>query len=368
MNTAEATTYAASNIPIRNVWYLLLYAWDLAAWRGRWAAETEQSPSLLGLLARVLATGTRDLLRNQLGREFAARRDSIRSVRGRVDFARSLKRLDFEAGRAHCAFSELGVDTPRNRILRATLHRLATDARVDHAEPKKAEALRHELRTLVRDMEGIALTLISSADFGKLQLGRNDQRYSVLLAVCALVHRLELPTECAGDFALAALLRDAIVFHKLFERFVRNFYRHHLLGHEVGGETLQWPDELGCPFVPAMVTDTTLVERRPPHRRLVIDTKFHETTLSRGPYGAPKFKSENLYQLYAYLRTQERRSAAHRDAEGMLLYPNTGSELTDAMQVQGHRIRIATVDLAQPWSAIEARLLQLAIHQVDGHA
>lgn len=29
------------------------------------------------------------------------------------------------------------------------------------------------------------------------------------------------------------------------------------------------------------------------------------------------------------------------------------------MKVQGHRIRIATVNLAQPWEQIEARLLAL---------
>ncbi len=71
-------------------------------------------------------------------------------------------------------------------------------------------------------------------------------------------------------------------------------------------------------------------------------------------------KSQNLYQIYAYLRTQEHRSAAHAAAEGMLLYPTTRLELDEAMFVQRHRIRVATVDLSRPWPEIEERLLALA--------
>lgn len=70
-----------------------------------------------------------------------------------------------------------------------------------------------------------------------------------------------------------------------------------------------------------------------------------------------KFKSENLYQIYAYLRTQEHLSEAHREAEGMLLYPTTERSVDEAMVAQGHRIRVATLDLSQGWGEIEERLL-----------
>jgi hypothetical protein len=43
----------------------------------------------------------------------------------------------------------------------------------------------------------------------------------------------------------------------------------------------------------------------------------------------------------------------------MLLYPSTGQDLNEAMIVQGHRIRVATVDLGRKWEAIETRLLDL---------
>jgi 5-methylcytosine-specific restriction enzyme subunit McrC len=171
-----------------------------------------------------------------------------------------------------------------------------------------------------------------------------------------LVHRLEMPTEGEGDHALAALLKNEIVFHLLFERFVRNFYHLHLTDYRVVRENLEWYDELGSGFVPAMQTDITLIGKLPPHRRVVIDTKYSVTTLS----DRLKFKSENLYQIYAYLRTEEHRNETYRQAEGMLLYPTTTHQVDGEMLVQGHRIRVVTVNLAEPWEQIEEHLLGLA--------
>src|ERR1022692_4516002 len=109
----------AGDIPVRNAWYLLLYAWDMARWQGNWPTATEGSPSLLGLLARVLSAATRDLLKHQLGRAHLVHRKTLPGIRGRVDFAGSLKRLTFENAAAHCVFPELSIDTPKNRILKA---------------------------------------------------------------------------------------------------------------------------------------------------------------------------------------------------------------------------------------------------------
>jgi hypothetical protein len=70
-------------------------------------------------------------------------------------------------------------------------------------------------------MEGITRERVTSASFSRLQLGRADRLYALPLATCALVHRLGMPTEEEGDVTLAALQRDEITFHDLFERFVR---------------------------------------------------------------------------------------------------------------------------------------------------
>lgn len=170
-----------------------------------------------------------------------------------------------------------------------------------------------------------------------------------------------MPTEDYGDHALVALLRNEITFSKLFELFVCNFYRSHLSkDYKVGyQEKLFWFDEFYNPLVPNMNTDITL-ERNNPLSRIVMDTKYSINTLASSQYGGLKFKSENLYQIYSYLRTQEHRGPRFQNAKGMLLYPTINHHLKESMFVQGHEIKVVTLNLAEKWECIEQHLLELA--------
>ena len=348
-----------TEIPVKNAWYMLLYAWDLVSWKDQWKGDVETSPHLLGLLAKILVETTLLLMRKQLRRGYESHQEKIRGIRGKIDFAASLKRRSFEKGAAHCSFYQLTVDTLKNSIIRSTIRRLSNDPRVYHHKAILDADIKYQLKTLDFDLGEVSIKRIESSDFSRLQLTRNDQDYSIPISICYLIHRLEMPTEGKGDHALKALLRDEITFHKLFELFVYNFYRYHLHDCEVGYQKqLSWFDELNCPFVPLMQTDITLAWQEP-SRRLVIDTKYYLKTLTSSPYGGLKFHSENLYQLYTYLRTQEHRGDSYANAQGMLLYPKTKHQPTESMLVQGHKITVATVDLADPWENIEDRLLNL---------
>ena len=347
----------ASSIPIKNIWYLLLYAWDMAAWEHATRTEWESAPNLLGLLARVLAFSTRQLMKRQLGRSFTTRKSVIRGIRGRVDFGASIKKLAFEKACTVCRFPELSIDTLKNQIIKGTLGRLIGDSRIDIADKKdETIRLRQELRRLVQAMDGVTLKSVSSHDFSQLQLGQNDRAYRIPLAVCALIHHLGMPMEQSGDTALVQLLKDEITFHMLFERFVRNFYRMHLTGFVVSREWLSWHDEFGCSLVPTMKTDISITQSSAPYRRIVADTKYSVRTLSDN-LGSNKFKAEDLYQIYAYLRTQEHMSDAHMTADGVLIYPTTTYHIDSSMKVQGHRIRVVTLNLNDEWTAISKQLL-----------
>ena len=77
-------------------------------------------------------------------------------------------------------------------------------------------------------------------------------------------------------------------------------------------------------------------------------------------FGAEKLRSEHLYQLCSYLRNLEHNAAApDRIAEGILLYPTVGRVLDVAYRLHGHWVRIRTLDLNLPWTAIENQMLEL---------
>ena len=99
----------------------------------------------------------------------------------------------------------------------------------------------------------------------------------------------------------------------------------------------------------------------PTRSRLVIDTKF-TSMVGTGQYGNPTLRSGYIYQIYAYLRSQERKTdPLSLTASGMLLHPTVGGEVDEAATIQGHRIRFATVDLAAEGRDIRNRLMSLAL-------
>ena len=96
----------------------------------------------------------------------------------------------------------------------------------------------------------------------------------------------------------------------------------------------------------------------------MIDTKF-TSILAPGWHRAETLKSGYIYQLYAYLRSQARRGDALSDqAEGLLVHPTIDAQVDEAVTIQGHRMRFATVDLGGTPGAIRRRLRSLVLGTV----
>jgi 5-methylcytosine-specific restriction enzyme subunit McrC len=110
--------------------------------------------------------------------------------------------------------------------------------------------------------------------------------------------------------------------------------------------------------MPGMKVDVVLHETGT-DRKLVLDTKYTRQSLVTNRWGTSVFDSSHVYQIYAYLRSQEHVSESDRHACGILLYPAVSSNLDERVVVQGHPIYFKTVDLSLSWQQIESRLLSV---------
>lgn len=363
--TPPRVYYTPYGIPIRNVWYMLLYGWkDLNALKYSTLVEIEAAPSLDALLAAVLMTFAKQRLRIGLGRSYMDEQSSLRGIRGRIDFPKSLKLRTFERGQAFCHFQDYSANAPKNQIIRSTLARLVQigDFGPDHV---LADKVRGDLRWLVRTLDGIDLIELKPDIIRRQQLGRNDADYRLMLAICELILKRQMPTHSTGAHRLPSFDRDALEFPSIYERFVANFYDLHLKGWKVMPQKMMsWHESHPNPFLPSLRPDLIL-EEDPTGRRIVLDTKFTAQSLIEGQWGKQAFRPPHLYQIYAYLRTQEHLSDKHAQATGILLYPAVHRELAEKFTLQSHAIRVETVDLTAPWHEIEQRLLGLILDDDD---
>ena len=340
-------------IPLPTLYYFLCYAWNrLPEPAVLQASESAPFAKPLALLAQVLLHGTRRRLHNGLPRTFQTQEAELASLRGRVELAPTLGRGLLGQGRAVCTFDELSTDSPLHRLLAHTLGTLA------HATGVPA-ALRRELRQVQQRLPvAPAAAAPTAATFRELRRQRPDSAAQFLAHVCELVWQVALPEPAAnGRRRFTDFRRDEGLMARIFEQFVRNFYRREQRHFRVFAETIAWQAEAAAPadlaLLPTMLTDTTL---EAPDRKIILDTKYYAAAL-RPRYNRQRLVAPHLYQLYAYLQNQ--RPAPGQALEGVLLYPANDQAVDLRYTLGGHPVRVVTLNLHQPWPGIAADLLRL---------
>ena len=83
--------------------------------------------------------------------------------------------------------------------------------------------------------------------------------------------------------------------------------------------------------------------------------------LCRSQHREAVLKSGYIYQLYAYLRSQERPDdPLSQTAEGVLLHPTIDGEVDQFVRTHGHDMRFVMVDLTLPTPDIIHRIRTLS--------
>ncbi len=340
----------------------MLYASDIARFGGRFDALIEEDlAELPDLVGRLLSQEVERRIRRSLSRGYRHREAVLTRVRGRIDVLVTATERLLDRGEVACRFDELTLDTARNRFVRAALERIARITSQD---------VGHRCRNLSGDLgrAGVSGVPPSRAELARDRISRNDAEDRFMLALARLAFDLALPTEEAGTTAFTEPGRDEHWVRKLFEKAVGGFYAVELLakGWRVHpGEVLHWQVSAASEgikeILPTMRTDISLVA--PDGHRIVIDTKF-TAIVTKGWYREESLKTGYLYQLYAYLRSQELPGDLdpHRNCTtGILLHPAIGKRIDEAVTIQGHEMRFITVDLSEGPEEIRRALREIVL-------
>lgn len=342
-------------IPVANVYYLLCYTWDEFAPRQLTALAAEACPDTLHLFARLLASGVRILHRRGLDSGYVAHEEAISEVRGRIIMADTIRCLMTRPKRVTCAFDEQSVDVLTNRIIKATITAVLGERTI-------AADSRAELRRALNLLGGVEDVALEPRLFHQVQLHQNNRIYAFLLNVCRFFCESLEPEDLAGRHRFRDVAREPERMRRVFEKFVRNFLAGRLGGDfTVSRDFMPWNGsaigESSLKLLPQMETDVTV---RSPERTVVIECKYTEA-LYETRFLVERLRPPHLYQLTAYLRNLEGRSGPDQSAQGILLYPTVGESLHCTYTLHGHKVRVATLDLNQPWQNIEEELLSLIL-------
>jgi 5-methylcytosine-specific restriction enzyme subunit McrC len=339
-------------IPVLNVYYLLCYAWDALEEGRQVDVAAEPFKWLPDLFARVLTTGTTRLLKRGLDQGYLPVASDTRSLRGKLDLTETAKRNLLTRSTVRCHYDEQSHDVLHNQILKSSLGRLARCVDLDRDLKSQALGIYRRLHD-IREIE------LTPGVFDRVVIHRNNRFYGFLVEICRILHNSLLVDPRGDRSTFRDFLRDERLMAKVFEKFVRNFYLREQRVFKVRSKRIEWQDVQAEPahlaYLPVMRTDVSLDS---PARRVVIDTKYYASTLQTYHQGGT-VHSQNLYQLFTYLRNLAPATDSGRPIEGILLYPTVDTTLDLRFTIHGHPVRVATVDLNAPWTAIRTRLLDL---------
>lgn len=334
-------------IPIQNIYYLLCYAWNKLDEAEVVDVKSINSTELIDLFAKVLINGTSHLLKRGIDRNYIEYEDSLRTIKGKLNISVSCRNNLLKNGMAYCHFDEMNHNILHNQILKVTILNLIRAKQLD-------TSLREQLVNLYRYFYQIESIQLSYKAFRSVRLHRNNFFYLFLLNICELIYENLLVDENSGETRFKDFIRDEKKMAYVFEEFVRNFYKMELTDCEVYREDLYWGGEKNN-LLPKMQTDISI---KTAERKIIIDTKYYKEALTTN-YDREKIRSNNLYQIYAYLRQVEYKDELSKNADGILLYPTVEDEISFSTEIEGHSIRIETINLNQDWIEIHSSLIQL---------
>ena len=339
-------------IPVRNIYYLLCYAWDHIGQGETVDVGAEKFGGLVDLFAKVLNEGVARLVSRGLDRDYLAVHEDIRGLKGKVDLATTVKRNLLLNGKTHCAFDELSYDVPQNRILKATLRSLTLVAALDPDERRRAERL-------YRKLDAVSDVRLTASLFRTVRIHRNNRVYSFLLHLCRIIHENLLVNEEERTAQFRDFREDEHQMGRVFQQFVKTFCERET-DYRVSAPRIDWfgaeGSETDLRHLPGMQTDIVLRSRE---RTIIIDTKFYGDPLDTR-FDGRRVRSAHLYQIFAYVTNWAAAASAHDpEPEGWLLYAAADGNFDYPFKLVSRRIRACSIDLSRNWKEIETNLRDL---------
>ena len=218
-------------ILIRNVYYMLAYAFQELHMNNYEDIAKEEFEHIQDLFAEILHKGVSMQLKQGLYREYIDKSDNLPLVKGKININGTIKAMMQRKLLICCEFDELSEDNVFNRILKTTMIVLAYNDSVD----SKRKAALKSLLPFFNNVETISPLAIQ---WNTLTYKRNNRNYRMLMNICYFILDGMLLTTESGNYRMTTFSDDHM--HRLYERFVLEYYRKHHPYISANSEKLSW--------------------------------------------------------------------------------------------------------------------------------
>ena len=332
-------------IPIRNIYYMLSYAFRILDPQGYKRVSVEQFDNVLEMLSSVLSRGISIQIKRGIQKGYLEKTEALCSPRGRFELSESIKTNCIYKNHVVCSYDIFSENIYMNRIIKSTLELLI---RSDISKSRKKELCR--LLVYFSDVSSLDVNNIN----WNMNYNRNNRAYQMLLSICHMIIKGLLQSSSDGSKRVMDFL-DEQQMHHLYEKFIFEYYRRHYPQISVSSSEIKWAiDNSEVYMLPIMKSDIMLTYN---DKVLIIDAKYYSNN-TQTRYDTHKIHSHNLYQIFTYVKNKSYQLKDHLEVSGMLLYAQTDDEIqpNNTYMMSGNKISVRTLDLNCEFSEISAQL------------
>ena len=340
------------SIFIKNIYYMLSYAFTTLNQGGYEDVATEEFENMHNLFAAILAKGISRQLKQGLYREYLNRKENVAVVRGKIDMPGTIQNRLARKRVLTCEYDELSENNLLNQILKTTVMLLLRHTQVD-------QEYKSDLKKEMLFFSNVDTINPSTIRWSAIRFQRNNNTYRMLISLCQFILEGMLLTTDSGEYKLASFI-DEQRMNRLYEKFILEYYIKECPQVTATASQIPWAldDGIGT-MLPVMQSDIMLSRGS---EVLIIDAKYYSHT-TQAQFDVHTIHSGNLYQIFTYVKNKDAEFGDQpHTVAGILLYAATDEAIqpNNSYQMSGNQISVRTLDLNRDFSEIAAQLNGIA--------
>jgi len=335
-----------NTIPIRNVYYMLLYAFD--KFKNKDIVSEKDIDAMNNhsdVLVHLFVNEVSKITQKGIFKQYKEVSDESTFVKGKINVQETIKR---RGPFVSVTFDEYSMDIPLNRCIKKTLYNLLTSK-----ELLSNKRLVIKLKHLYSNFNDVELKDKVDYDFDYM---KHNDYYRFAVSLAYFINETIIPNQSEGSKSFFDFFEDEESMSVIYEAFLKNFYIYHT-NYKVQSKYYEWyliPDiHSDRKLLPRLETDVEILISK--SEKIIIEAKFYKNAFQH-KHETRKLISQNLYQINTYLD----HNYNYDFVRGILLYPSNGYTINKVYDsAKNYRIEAKTLDLSQSWSNIESDLMSI---------
>ena len=312
--------------------------------------EVEDFENIEELFSEIMYLGISKLIKQGLIKEYRVFNEELSLIKGRINVVESINSQIHLRHKLICSNDQFTINNHMNQILKTTMtYLLITDISSER---------RIKLKNILRYFENVEILDYRTINWN-INYTCNNQTYQMLINISHMFFNDLLLTQESGKIKLRKF-EDSINMHKLYEKFILEFYRKEYSDLKVNSKQINWQvDEFNYNTLPVMKTDV-MIEYN--HNYLIIDAKYYDKILLKS-YDYKIIRSGHIYQIFAYVKNKQYELDCNYNVSGLVLYAKTDEKEipNEKHSIHGNIIGFQTLDLNQDFTIIKNQLHQIIV-------